>query len=278
MEAGNATGLDRLREDGPYEHLVLPGDVVIDRAMASAEAEALIAANAWHRFQMPAYHLTASNGQGVSLVNIGVGPSNAKTMTDHIAVLRPHCWLMIGHCAGLRQSQVIGDYVLAHAYLRRDSILDDAVPLMAPIPALAEVQVALQEAVAKVTGDRGEALKRRLRTGTVVTNDDRNWELRWSQERRLINVSRAIADIRAAIGHGAVVAVFSAGVMGLVTRRPILAGLVAIAGMTLALTLANAYHVGAVAAVIAVGLAVLVRPTVPADRGVHGAVLAVATQ
>ena len=64
---------------------------------------------------------------------------------------------------------------------------------MTPIPALAEVQVALQEAVAKVTGDRGEALKRRLRTGTVVTNDDRNWELRWSKERRLINISRAIA-------------------------------------------------------------------------------------
>ena len=39
----------------------------------------------------------------------------------------------------------------------------------------------------------GEALKRRLRTGTVVTNDDRNWELRWTQERRRINLSRAIA-------------------------------------------------------------------------------------
>ena len=62
-----------------------------------------------------------------------------------------------------------------------------------PIPALAEVQVALQEAAAQVTGDRGEALKQRLRTGTVVTNDDRNWELRWTQERRRINLSRAIA-------------------------------------------------------------------------------------
>jgi len=62
-----------------------------------------------------------------------------------------------------------------------------------PIPALAEVQVALQEAAQRVTGDRGEALKRRLRTGTVVTNDDRNWELRWTKERRRINLSRAIA-------------------------------------------------------------------------------------
>jgi len=133
------------------------------------------------------------NRAGISLVNIGVGPANAKTITDHLAVLRPHCWLMIGHCAGLRQSQVIGDYVLAHAYLRQDHILDAAVPLDVPIPALAEVQVALQESVARVTGDRGEALKRRLRTGTIVTYDDRNWELRWSQERRRINLSRAIA-------------------------------------------------------------------------------------
>ena len=47
------------------------------------------------------------------MINIGVGPSNAKTITDHLAVIRPHVWLMIGHCGGLRPSQSIGDYVLA---------------------------------------------------------------------------------------------------------------------------------------------------------------------
>jgi AMP nucleosidase len=100
---------------------------------------------------------------------------------------------MIGHCGGLRQSQRIGDYVLAHGYLRQDRILDGLVPPDIPVPALAEVQVALQEAAARVTGERGGALKARLRTGTVVTNDDRNWEFRWSQERKRINLSRAIA-------------------------------------------------------------------------------------
>jgi AMP nucleosidase len=186
-------GLKQLYAGEGVDKVILPGNVVIDRSLSPHEADARATAVAWHRFQMPAYHLVRSDGRGVSLVNIGVGPANAKNITDHIAVLRPHCWLMVGHCAGLRQSQVIGDYVLAHAYLRSDNILDEAVPLMIPIPAIAEVQVALQEAVAKVTGDRGEALKRRLRTGTVVTNDDRNWELRWSKERRLINISRAIA-------------------------------------------------------------------------------------
>jgi nucleoside phosphorylase len=61
------------------------------------------------------------------------------------------------------------------------------------LAAIAALQVALQQAVAKVTRETGAALKRRLRTGAVVTNDDRNWELRWSKERRLINISRAIA-------------------------------------------------------------------------------------
>jgi hypothetical protein len=77
------------------------------------------------------------------------GPSNAKTITDHIAVLRPHAWLMLGHCAGLRNTQALGDYVLAHAYVREDHVLDDDLPVWVPIPALAEVQVALEEAVAE---------------------------------------------------------------------------------------------------------------------------------
>jgi AMP nucleosidase len=179
--------------ESPYDRLVLPGGVEVASGENPA-VEALVASTAWHRYQMPAYHLLRRDGAGgVTLVNIGVGPSNAKNITDHLAVLRPHCWLMVGHCAGLRQSQTIGDYVLAHGYLRRDRILDDLVPPEVPIPALAEVQVALQQAAARVTGEEGDGLKRRLRTGTVVTYDDRNWELRWSRERRRINLSRAIA-------------------------------------------------------------------------------------
>ena len=188
-------GLDELADPAsPYDRLIAPGNVTAARGDNLAEAEARIADAPWYRFQMPAYHLARADGQGgVTIVNIGVGPSNAKTITDHLAVLRPHCWLMVGHCGGLRQSQAIGDYVLAHGYLRRDRILDDLVPPEVPVPALAEVQVALQEAAAQVTGERGDALKQRLRTGTVVSYDDRNWELRWSQERRRINLSRAIA-------------------------------------------------------------------------------------
>ncbi|MBP9950190.1 MAG: AMP nucleosidase [Cypionkella sp.] len=144
--------------------------------------------------QMPTYHLKRRDGQGITLVNIGVGPSNAKTATDHIAVLRPHAWLMVGHCAGLRNSQSMGDFVLAHAYVREDHVLDDDLPTWVPIPALAEIQIALQEAVADITQLQGYELKRIMRTGTVATIDNRNWELRdQSGPVRRLSQSRAIA-------------------------------------------------------------------------------------
>jgi len=144
--------------------------------------------------QMPTYHLKRANGSGITLVNIGVGPSNAKTATDHIAVLRPHAWLMVGHCAGLRNSQSLGDFVLAHAYLREDHVLDDDLPVWVPIPALAEIQTSLEQAVAEVTELRGYDLKQIMRTGTVATIDNRNWELRdQSGPVYRLSLSRAIA-------------------------------------------------------------------------------------
>ncbi|UJW76604.1 AMP nucleosidase [Rhizobium sp. SL42] len=144
--------------------------------------------------QMPAYHLKMKGHAGITLVNIGVGPSNAKTITDHIAVLRPHAWLMLGHCAGLRNSQRLGDYVLAHAYVREDHVLDDDIPVWVPIPALAEVQLALEDAVEEVTGYEGFELKRIMRTGTVATIDNRNWELRDQRGPvKRLSQSRAIA-------------------------------------------------------------------------------------
>jgi len=144
--------------------------------------------------QMPTYHLKRDGGAGITLVNIGVGPSNAKTATDHIAVLRPHAWLMVGHCAGLRNSQSLGDFVLAHAYLREDRVLDDDLPVWVPVPALAEIQIALEQAVATATQLEGYDLKRVMRTGTVASVDNRNWELRDQQGPvQRLSQSRAIA-------------------------------------------------------------------------------------
>ena len=174
-------------ESGEYSEFVEPGNRV-HRVGGAVEGEAQSPLP-----QMPAYHLKRPDGDGITMVNIGVGPSNAKTMTDHLAVLRPHCWLMLGHCAGLRRSQLLGDYVLAHGYVRADHVLDEDIPTWVPVPPIAEVQTALQEATAQVTGLRGREMKRRVRTGTVFTTDNRNWELRFAEMFGALNMSRAIA-------------------------------------------------------------------------------------
>ena len=181
----------QVEEGDTYTHFVEPGDVVTPNSRLVRDHPS--GSPVTHLPQMPAYHLVTPDRQGITLVNIGVGPANAKTITDHLAVLRPHCWLMLGHCAGLRRSQFLGDYVLAHGYVREDHVLDQDLPSWVPVPPIAEVQVALQEAVQRVTGLAGRDLKTRMRTGTVATTDNRNWELRYAELYERLNQSRAIA-------------------------------------------------------------------------------------
>nr|MCU0925103.1 AMP nucleosidase [Hydrogenophaga sp.] len=182
------------RPDSEYIAFVEPGNVVTRRTGLSAEPGDELGAPPPRLPQMPGYHLMRKDRSGITMVNIGVGPANAKTITDHIAVLRPHAWLMIGHCAGLRSTQQLGDYVLAHAYVREDHVLDEDLPLWVPIPALAEIQLALEGAVADVTGVPGAEVKRIMRTGTVASTDNRNWELLPDNKpQRRFSQSRAVA-------------------------------------------------------------------------------------
>ncbi|MEE1876219.1 AMP nucleosidase [Altererythrobacter litoralis] len=178
---------------GTDNYLSLTGAGGLDISERTTDGRAQLSDTAWRKHQMPAYHLTRADKSGITLVNIGVGPSNAKTICDHLAVLRPHSWLMIGHCGGLRSTQRIGDFVLAHAYLRDDHVLDGVLPPEIPIPPIAEVQQALAGAAEEVSGTQGANLKQRMRTGTVVTTDDRNWELLYSLSAKRFSQSRAIA-------------------------------------------------------------------------------------
>ncbi|MBE7636005.1 AMP nucleosidase [Sneathiella sp. P13V-1] len=183
-------GLDQVKNGSEYRAFVEPGNVLTPNPRltdidASGEAP-------HHLPQMPAYHLVRNRHEGITLVNIGVGPSNAKTITDHIAVLRPHCWLMVGHCGGLRRTQRLGDYVLAHAYVREDHVLDEDIHPSVPLPAIAEIQMALTDAVAELSGETTN-LKEHFRTGTVYTTDDRDWELRHKELAQRFNQTKAIA-------------------------------------------------------------------------------------
>ncbi len=188
---------ERLRAGQTQLALVESGDL-ITRApdAASNDAGALdVSRPAPPRtFQMPTVHLVEPGNNGITMINIGTGPSNARNITDHVAVTRPNAWLMLGHCAGLRTTQKLGDYVLAHGYVRDDHVLDQELPLWVPVPALAEIQVALEQAVSEVIGLTGYELKRVMRTGTVASVDNRNWELgHHAAVIRRLSQSRAIA-------------------------------------------------------------------------------------
>src|SRR3984957_7735463 len=135
--------------------------------------------------QMPAWQYRQPGTAGVSMINIGVGPSNAKTITDPLAVLRPDLVLMIGHCAGLRNHQEIGDLVLATGYLRDDRVLDDILPLSVPVVSNHTLNTLL---LSELTG-RGL----RSRMGIVLTTANRNWELHLAAVQDRLRVSRALA-------------------------------------------------------------------------------------
>jgi AMP nucleosidase len=135
--------------------------------------------------QMPAYHYKEKNNMGITLVNIGVGPSNAKTCSDHIAVLRPDVMIMVGHCGGLRNHQEIGDFVLASGYMRADGVLDDLLPTSVPITPNYLLNIHLQNAL--------ESLKLNYRLGTVYTTANRNWEFSIKRTVAEIHTSRSIA-------------------------------------------------------------------------------------
>ena len=165
------------RGDSRYTDLLLPSGRQISRDRASlVDAPSL---NLASRYQMPRYDLCTRDGDGITMINIGVGPSNAKTITDCLAVLRPEAWIMIGHCAGMDGRMRIGDLILGNAYQRQGSILDSHISHDIPIPAIPEIQIALENAVEEIYGDDNSL----MRTGTVLSTADRNWE--WHTPRDL---------------------------------------------------------------------------------------------
>lgn len=135
--------------------------------------------------QMPAYHHKGDQNSGITLINIGVGPSNAKTITDHVSVLRPDAMIMAGHCGGLRNHQEIGDFVLASGYMRADNVLDDVMPVNVPITPNFLLNIQLQQVL--------DEYGMNYRLGTVYSTDNRNWEFARRKTVEAIHTSRSVA-------------------------------------------------------------------------------------
>lgn len=110
----------------------------------------------------------ASNGEGLTIVNFGIGTANAATIMDLLTARMPQGVLFLGKCGGLKESTEIGHFILPIAAIRGEGTSDDYLP--PEVPALPSFK--LHKFVSEKIIERGFE----YRTGVVYTTNRRIWE------------------------------------------------------------------------------------------------------
>jgi len=110
----------------------------------------------------------ASNGDGLTIVNFGIGTANAATVMDLLTARMPEGVLFLGKCGGLKHSTEIGHFILPIAAIRGEGTSDDYFP--PEVPALPSFK--LHKFVSEKIVERGFE----YRTGVVYTTNRRLWE------------------------------------------------------------------------------------------------------
>jgi AMP nucleosidase len=113
----------------------------------------------------PMRNATANN---ITIINFGMGSSNAATIMDLLSAVEPRAVLFLGKCGGLKKKNVIGDLILPIAAIRGDGTSNDYFP--PEVPALPAFN--LQKAVSTTIRDHNHDYW----TGTVYTTNRRVWE------------------------------------------------------------------------------------------------------
>ena len=70
----------------------------------------------------------ATNDQGLTIINFGIGSPNAATIMDLLSARQPRGVLFLGKCGGLKRSTEIGHFILPIAAIRGEGISDDYFP------------------------------------------------------------------------------------------------------------------------------------------------------
>ena len=157
---------------------LMPGGGCALKRRSGCELKALSAP--WRKYQC-GLSLDDSGSRWRDVVNIGVGPSNAKTITDHLAVLRP---ALLADDWTLRRPAAHANAWRLTCWRTRicgaTKILDDRVPLEIPSRLWRKCRLLFNKRRRPFVGGEPEELRRRLRTGTVVSYADRNWELNYN--------------------------------------------------------------------------------------------------
>jgi AMP nucleosidase len=111
---------------------------------------------------------TATNSDGLSIINFGIGSSNAATIMDLLVARKPKGVLFLGKCGGLKHSTEIGHFILPTAAIRGEGTSDDYMPK--EVPALPTFK--LHKFVSNKIVDHGLD----YRTGVIYTTNRRLWE------------------------------------------------------------------------------------------------------
>jgi AMP nucleosidase len=109
-----------------------------------------------------------ASGEGITIINFGMGSSNAATIIDLLTAIKPKAILFLGKCGGLKKKNKIGDLILPIAAIRGDGTSNDYLPPEVPaLPAFA-----LQKATSTTIRDH----QCDYWTGTVYSTNRRVWE------------------------------------------------------------------------------------------------------
>ena len=104
----------------------------------------------------------------VTLINFGMGSPNAATILDLLTAIEPEAVLFIGKCGGLKDKNVVGDYILPIAAIKGEGTSDDYMPHEVPALPAFSIQKACSKAIV--------AHARKYYTGVVYTTNRRVWE------------------------------------------------------------------------------------------------------
>jgi AMP nucleosidase len=110
----------------------------------------------------------ATNSDGLSIVNFGIGSANAATVMDLLSARHPKGVLFLGKCGGLKTSTEIGHFILPIAAIRGDGTSDDYFP--PEVPALPSFKLH------KFVSEKIVARNLDYRTGVIYTTNRRLWE------------------------------------------------------------------------------------------------------
>ncbi len=111
---------------------------------------------------------TATNNDGLSIINFGIGSANAATIMDLLVARKPKGILFLGKCGGLKKSTEIGHFILPIAAIRGEGTSDDYMPR--EVPALPSFKLH------KFVSDKIIEHNHDYRTGVIYTTNRRVWE------------------------------------------------------------------------------------------------------